>query len=475
MTKIAVILLLLSVPLLGWAQNHYICAPETCTAKTVLDGSDWSTAWDRLPNSLVRGHTYYVARGNYPGHTFDDEPQGTTPITVRAASAADHGSDHGWSESYLGTAHFTTASRKRSIWVFAEPYYILDGQYRGEDWTSGYGFHVDNSARVARDADILLEAHDITIRYTDVEGSHDNSSGTCGGAHQYCDEAFQDIGFSNILVEYNYIHDQGEATFKLRGSSTPDGSNGLDRFTAQYNFIARNWSQGGDEGVHGEAFSVSDGVQNLVIRYNKFQDIRGTAVIATASGSRYKGVPVWPGHLHYNRGNGPWYIYGNVWWYSSPPMEACAVGGFTALWDVGFIGSVHIYNNTIVNINDQACTTGTGGNASINGQGLETAHLGRNAVFVQNNLWVNSDGGVYLDLADGKIVENHNRLQDNLSLFRNFAARDYRLVKHASGGTRLSNLDAQTFDVDMDGHPRRNWDVGAFEYVDSDTRAGGSK
>ena len=475
MTKLAIILLLVCAPLLGWSQSHYVCAPETCTGKTVLDGSDWSKSWDRLPNSLVRGHTYYIARGKYPGHTFDDEPQGSTPIIIKAATAADHGSDRGWSESYVGTAHFNTASRKRGIWVFAEPYYIVDGQYRGEDWISGYGFHLDNSGRVTRDAVIILEAHDVTVRYTDVEGSHDNSSGTCGGAHLYCDEGFQDIGFGNILVEYNYIHDQGEATFKLRGSSTPDGSDGLDHFTAQYNLITRNWSEGGTEGVHGEAFSVSDGVQNLVIRYNKFQDIRGTAVIASASGSRYKGVTIAPGDIHYNRGNGPWYVYGNVWWYSSPPIAACAVGGFVSLWDVGFRDSVHIYNNTIVNINDEACPTGTGGNASVNGQGLETAHLGHSTVYVRNNLWVNSDGGVYLDLADGKVIENHNKDENNVSMFRNFVARDYRLVKRASGGTRLDNVGTETFDMDMDGHLRRNWDVGAFEYVETDVRAGGTK
>ena len=468
MIRIGVFAALIVSAVLGSSQNHYVCAPQTCPGKTVQDGSDWSKSWDKLPARLERGHTYYVAKGTYAGHTFDDEADGTTPITIKAVTTADHGANHGWSDAYVGTAHFNTASRGRGIFVFLQPYYIIDGQYRADDWMSGYGFHIDNSVRATKDAAVLLEAHDITVRYTDVEGSHDNSTGVCGpppapGGHLYCDEAFQDFGQGNILIEYSYIHDQGEVTFKLRGSSTSEGSGPLDRFTAQYNLIARNWSEGGTEGVHGEAFSVSDGVQNLVIRYNKFQDIRGTAVIASASGSSYKGVQIAPGLWHYNRGNGPWFIYGNLWWYTSPPIPTCAVGGFVALWDVGFRESVHIYNNTIANINDDACPIGTGGNASINGQGLETAHFSRNAVYVRNNLWVNSDGGVYLDLADGKVVDNHNKIEHGGSLFKNLPAHDYRLIRHTSGGTSLSNIGSQSFDVDMDGHPRRNWDIGAFE------------
>jgi hypothetical protein len=470
MIRIGILAAVFACSVLGWAQSHYVCAPETCTGRTIQDGSDWNRAWSKLPPRLLRGHIYFVAKGIYPGHLFIDKADGTIPITVKAVTAADHGTNRGWSDNYMGTARFNTAASGPGIFVFLQPYYVIDGQYRNQDWISGYGFHIDNSGRRTRDAAISLEAHDLTVRYTDVEGSHDNSSGMCGpppapGGHLYCDEAFQDFSYGNILIEYDYIHDQGGPTFQLRGSSTQDGSGALDRFTVQYNFIARNWSEGGSVGVHSEAFSVSDGVQNLVIRYNKFQDIRGTAVIASASGSSYEGVQISPGHWHYNRGNGPWYVYGNLWWYTSPPISDCAVGGFVSVWDVGFVGDVHIYNNTIANINDEFCPTGTGGDASVNGQGLQTAHLGHHTVYVRNNLWVNSDGGVSLDLADGSVVENHNKTEDGGSLFKDHAAHNYRLVRHTSGGAPLSKVDSQSFGIDMDGHLRRTWDIGAFEYV----------
>jgi len=68
-------------------------------------------------------------------------------------------------------------------------------------------------------------------------------------------------------------------------------------------------------------------------------------------------------------------------------------------------------------------------------------------------------------LADGKIVEDHNETEDGSSLFKQDAACNYRLVRHTSGGASLSNIDSQSFDIDMDGHLRRTWDLGAFEYV----------
>jgi hypothetical protein len=466
MIRIRVLSAVLACTVFGWSQNHYVCAPETCTGRTIRDGSDWKKAWDKLPANLVRGHTYYVAKGTYPGHVFSDEPEGAISITVKAVTTADHGTATGWSDSYVGEATFKTDAGG-GIFVFNHPYYVIDGQYRSSDEISGYGFHVNNyngctpvtscSPDYSNNATVYLNSNNITVRYTEIDGSHDQRSNPCGSGHS-CDPNFLDYGHGNILLEYDYIHDPGEANFHLRGSGTSNGSGGLVNFTVQHSYIARNWSQGGGL-VHSESFSASDGIQNLVVRYNKFQDIRGTGVFATASGSCYNGCP------NYNRGNGPWYIYGNLWWYTSPSISDCVVGGFVALWDVGFVGDVYIYNNTIANINDNFCPVGAGGDASVNGQGLETAHLGGNAVYVRNNLWVNSDGGVYLDLADGKVVEDNNKTVDGGSLFKDDAAHNYHLVRHTSHGVPLSNIDSQSFDLDMDGHLRRTRDIGAFEFV----------
>jgi hypothetical protein len=63
-------------------------------------GADWTNAYSTLPASLTRGATYYVAAGTYGGYTFNGAASGTTPITVRKATIADHGSSTGWLDSY---------------------------------------------------------------------------------------------------------------------------------------------------------------------------------------------------------------------------------------------------------------------------------------------------------------------------------------------------------------------------------------
>ena len=454
------------------AANHYVRAGATGNGS----GVDWTNAYTDLPASMVRGDTYYVAAGNYTGHTFNDAPSGTAVITIKAPTAADFGTSTGWSSSYLGQATFKTDAGG-GIFVFNQPYYVIDGQYRNPDWISGYGFHINNyngctpvtscAPAISTNAGINLSSHDITIRYTDVEGSHDQRSNSCGSGHS-CDENVQDFANGNILIEYSYLHDAGEAGFKLRGSSTSNGSGGLVNFTVQYSYIARNWSQGGGL-VHSEAFSTSDGVQNFVARYNKFADIRGTGVIATASGSCYNGCP------NYNRGNGPWYIYGNQWWYSTPTVSYCDVGGFVSLWDVGFMGNIYVYNNTIAHVNSSVCNDGgSGGDATVNGQGLVQAHLAPYSLIVQNNLWYNSAGGVSITLADGTVVQDHNDTNGSASLFANDSQHNYHLVAHDTTfsaanpfGHPLSNVGGQTFDVDPDGTTRTTWDLGAYELATS--------
>lgn len=407
----------------GFGASHYVRSG----ASGNRTGADWSNAYTTLPDVLVRGDVYYIGAGTYAGYTFNDAPSGTTPIIVKAATAADHGTGTGWSTAYVGEAKFNTQSNG-GILTFNQPYYTVDGQYRNGDWISGYGFHVDNSKAVTTNAAINLQASNITLRYTNVEGSHDTSTAPCG-THT-CDETVTDFGNGNITVEYSYIHDAGEATFKLRGSSTSDGSGALVNFTAQYNLVARNWSQGGGN-VHSEAFSVSDGVQNFVVRYNKFVDIRGTGVIATASGSCYNGCP------NFNRGNGPWYIYGNQWWYSAAnPVSYCDVGGFVSLFDVGFVNTIYVYNNTIANVNDSFCNDGgSGGNATVNTQ---DSNVHATSIIVQNNIWYNSNGGASLTLASGTSTVDHNDTAET-NIFVSDAGRDYHLKSDTAAWNPLSS------------------------------------
>src|SRR5688572_7568629 len=135
------------------------------------NGSDWNNAFGSLPATLVRGATYYIADGNYSRYTFDDPVSGTQVITIKKATVADHGTSTGWQNTFGdGTAVFTPGIQ------FQSSYYVFDGQTRGADWRSGYGFKIDGSG--GSESRIIMVGlpfstsyRDINIRYTEIAGS----------------------------------------------------------------------------------------------------------------------------------------------------------------------------------------------------------------------------------------------------------------------------------------------------------------
>src|SRR4051812_38656552 len=60
------------------------------------NGSDWNNA---LGSNFtpVRGNIYYIASGSYGAKTWSTPNSGTVPITIKKATASDHGTDTGWS------------------------------------------------------------------------------------------------------------------------------------------------------------------------------------------------------------------------------------------------------------------------------------------------------------------------------------------------------------------------------------------
>src|SRR5262245_59157235 len=63
-------------------------------------GLDWTNPFTSLPSSLTRGFTYFLADGSYPGYTFDDAASGTSVITLKKATVAEHGTNTGWSDAF---------------------------------------------------------------------------------------------------------------------------------------------------------------------------------------------------------------------------------------------------------------------------------------------------------------------------------------------------------------------------------------
>ena len=469
-------------------------------------GQDWTNAYPALPSSLARGVIYYVAAGIYPGHLFADPDNGSTYITVQAATASSHGVDKGWNDTYVGQAVFNTAdtSAVGSIFTFQSDYYMINGSYRSTstgrtqtDWRneSGYGFRIDNAGKVACNADIdlgdntsttPLPVHHITIEYVDVNGSHETAANGC-----------RENGFAGMWGSHDYsilnsfIHDTGATILFLRGQhANCSGSSGKvtcgavdsgygsgNNITVAKNYFYNNFS---DPSHHAEGCSCSEGLQNLTIAENYWQDINGTGIIATASGADWNNG---------NGGNGPWYITGNVVFETScsvfSGIKNAGVVGILYKWDTTFTNPIYVLNNTIYNF-PASCNSGSGVMLDDGAYASPAA-----AVYVENNLWANAaqiqinntcpNSGGFASCTS--ITWNHNAyfaspdnsgaedLDPNAEIsgtaapFVSAGAYDFQLIADTTSGTNTNSI-VPANGTDLAGITRGadgSWDRGALQ------------
>ena len=164
------------VALPAQAANHYVRAGASGSA----NGADWTNAYTTLPSTLTRGDTYYVADGTYPGRTFNTATSGTSLITIKKATIADHGISTGWTDAYGdGQASFT------SQLVFTTGYWLVDGQVGGgpattkAGWTTGYGF---KATETSSNPVLFVKggAGNVSFRHIEVQGHGDGIDGGIG-------------------------------------------------------------------------------------------------------------------------------------------------------------------------------------------------------------------------------------------------------------------------------------------------------
>jgi hypothetical protein len=137
---------------------------------------------------------------------------------------------------------------------------------------------------------------------------------------------------NNIYVGYSFLHDVGDT--QIQANDNAVGNSVGHDWTFEYDYFSRNHSGAQSADNHSEAFSVT--AQNLVVRYNYFQDIGSSGVITDASA----GQP----------SVGPWDVYGNVWFWTRENPFPGVGDGFVALFGETFSGHLKIYNNTIAGI-----------------------------------------------------------------------------------------------------------------------------
>src|SRR3989338_2053300 len=155
-------------------------SPVVITGSTfyIRDGAtsssctDWTNACDSLPGTLQRGATYYIADGSYGSYTFDDPVFGTQLITIKKATASDHGTNTGWSSSYgSGQAVFGGTIRISSSYI------TIDGQVGGGlgDWKGAVtplGFKINvTSANSGSGIDVARNMLNIVVKHFEIEGN----------------------------------------------------------------------------------------------------------------------------------------------------------------------------------------------------------------------------------------------------------------------------------------------------------------
>jgi hypothetical protein len=223
------------------------------------NGNDWTNAWTSLPATLQRSHTYYIADGSYGRYVFDDPESGSQYITIRKATAADHGSDVGWQAAYGdGVADFTGDFEIQSS------YLTLDGATGGGpgSWTSGHGFRFQLASGEAIHAYEPLS----NIRLVHIEVTQPGETKKMGGLDAWKNP----FEMTDFYIGYCYFHHiSGLPIFARAGS----------RWLFEYNYFSDPCGVSlYDYNQHCEHL-VSHDADDVTIRYNIMKDGRSTGIL----------------------------------------------------------------------------------------------------------------------------------------------------------------------------------------------------
>ncbi len=426
-------------PILCTDQCVYV-RPDATGANS---GVDWNDALTSIPAALTRGKVYLLADGSYGDHSFSDPASGTDVIHIRKATVASHGTDVGWQPDYGdGVALFSGVS-------FDGSYYVLDGAQGGGKgaWNSGHGIEIERSGSACGDNGSLIGfaagASNITVKHVHAHANNNDYpmngvKGTYGASsltfsydsiHTTFGPTFHIADWSDVVIEYSYLADV--------------------RSTGSVDAFCPDW--------HAEGISSIGQNDNLTIRYNLWDEIGGTAVIAGVNQGASKG----------------WQIYGNTFSRSVTTLiyyDEPGTSNHQSMDDLQFI------NNAIVHMPGSSV-------------GVISIPIGSNNV-VSNNIWYDniantfSFAGVTHDynyFAENRRVEGCSPVCDK----NDEGAQGESNAQIASGSPYVAgdgdpvsadfSLSAATdpgttlpapFEVDPDGKKRGAdgvWDRGVFE------------
>jgi len=474
----------------------HVVTPAGSGAKT---GADWNNACAGFtgpctsagnygspapapPNGMVRGDTYYVAGSatSYQRSTvFNVADSGTSPITIKKATASDHCTDTGWNSSY-GTLNAKWEGAEQpgggllgAFWsVCASDYWVFDGQTGdgtsnnpGED--GQYGFYFKDAGQMYG----FISTHpqncnggstgstNVTFRHFELDGvSGAGIDATYPKGYYYNNPGATALfldGGSSIMVDHAYTHDIAFMN-ELAADST----------TFDHVWMARNYSSALEHANGIDNLAVSGTVSNLTVRYSVFEDISGTGHIMCLG----NGAPC-PN----------WTIYGNVFFNTGAfagstgpngePHGTSKITGDNNGSPPSNVTNMVFYNNTV----DGLSGAGTG-NA-----GIVIQYSGSTGNNIEDNLWFNTGSNITSMPSSSFATHDYNSFLNsaiNFGLspheiqtasgspdpFMNDAAKNFHLIADTAPGATLSS----PYNVDPDGNIRSAygvWDQGAYEFT----------
>jgi hypothetical protein len=385
-------------------------------------GTSWSDAYGSLPASLVRGDTYYVADGSYGSYTFDDPVAGTTPITIRKCTDADHGTETGYSAAYCdGQATFGEL-------IMVTNYYVIDGAKRNEsNWqdTASYGFRLRGVT--ANTLSFGAGSSHVAFRHVDVGGPNGTTFTGSEG------DAFYLGGFGSVLSNWTvsraHIHNM-KLAFQIAGA---------DSIVIEYSHMGPGWQK---ETIRGQVRA-----SNITIRHNVLRDACQGLPSDPTAGACTAQIGMWDGGAGAFDGSK---IYGNVisMTKSTAHTDGCIfIGGDGNVTAAGAAANnVAVFNNTFAGIQQGTCNIRFPG-----------SHSGDIA---QNNIWYGLGSGVSTGCSANTCTNN---VVIGSNIFVNAAGGNFRLAQATAPGNTLSS----PFNIDKDGAARGAdgvWDLGAFEF-----------
>lgn len=399
---------------------------------TGSSGSTWESgeALDTIAAALAlvnRGDTVYVAEGAYLSMSLSEAESGTTRITIKKATVADHGTSTGWLDSYGdGQAVFGTLSVTRG-------YYTIDGQTGGGpgDWETNFGFKFIGASgleNAGTPPTVIISG--MIVMHCDFDGGESGPSSV---------RTLSFNGLEDSTFSYNFIHDSGCDLMS---------GNYMNDIIWEYNKFARN--RQAEPGCHGDVMEYQIGnAQNFTFRYNFFEDIVGSYAFGSHD-------PTITGY----------YIYGNIFYWTFEPFFGNFLVGCLSM--TGTLSEMHFVNNTLVGefTGDSNVSIGI-----LRGTGNEA----------YNNIWfvpVDND----FDISWGNTTHSSNTAYngDGSSAEQNLTGdpfvnypTDLDLTSNSTDGTDFSSL----FTVDMDGNAFDSggvWTRGAKAFSDTPPPSGGA-